>query len=90
MADTLQKIDNIPAEIALSNGELEQLQKDTSTSVLRAFYADYGVFWQITRIIKWEKTNPSSLIETLEATRSQFKSLNLPEASNDEQYQKAA
>jgi hypothetical protein len=44
MADTLQKIDNIPAEIALSNGELEQLEKDTSTSVLRAFYADYGVF----------------------------------------------
>jgi hypothetical protein len=58
--------------------------------VLRAFYADYGVFWQITRIITREKQDPSALIETLEQTRSQFKSLNLPEASNDEQYQKAA
>lgn len=90
MADAVQKIDDISAEIPLPSEELEQLQKDTLTSVLRAFYADYGVFWQITKIIKWEKTNPSSLIETLEETRSQFKALNLPTSWNEEYFQKAA
>lgn len=70
--------------------EVVSLKENTSASILRAFYADYWFFWEIAKIIKWEKTNPSNLIETLEETRSKFKELNLPEASNDEYFKKVA
>lgn len=70
--------------------EVISVKEKTSTSILRAFYADYWFFWEIAKIIKWEKTNPSSLVETLEETRARFKELNLPEAWNQEDFQKVA
>lgn len=70
--------------------EVISVKEKTTSSILRAFYADYWFFWEIAKIIKWEKTNPSSLVETLEETRAKFKELNLPEASNQEDFQKVA
>ena len=90
MADTI--LENQPHTYSetLPWGEVVSLQEKTSTSILRAFYADYGFLWEVTRIIKWEKTHPSNLIETLETTRSQFKKLALPEVSHQEDFQKTA
>ena len=90
MADTIvEKPSHIHSE-SLSWAEVVSLQEKTSTSILRAFYADFWFLWEVTRIIKWEKTHPSNLIETLETTRSQFKKLALPEVSHQEDFQKTA
>lgn len=88
MADTIVENPSHTQSESLSWAEVVSLQEKTSVSILRTFYADYGFLWEVTRIIKWEKTHPSNLIETLETTRSQFKKLALPEVSHQEDFQK--
>ncbi len=83
MANTMEATQSQDISEMLESPDVRSLQEKTSTSILSAFYANYWLFWEVTRIIKWEKTHPSNLIQTLETTRAQFKKLNLPEVSHD-------
>lgn len=81
---------NNPTEVSEIKIGIEDVKAQTNTSFLRAFYVDNSLFWQVVRIIKWEKDDPAKMIDTLQVTRDQFNKLNLPEAANDEKYDIAA
>ncbi len=81
---------NLQTNDVIENSAVETIKSQTTTAILRTFYAKYGdsVVQNIARIVLGWEENPSALVDILNDTRTEFKKLDvlkdIPNAANDD------